>query len=321
MKKKIQTAANSLIAIGVGISLLFTACDPSKTINQNNTISDQLKLVNTFSDQALKPTKVTITNSVGASIVGPGQSRLIIQPNTFINTNGQIITGDINIEFTDYSNRSDMIFSRILPISNNNPLISGGEYNLVATQNGAAVFISSSKPIEVKIPQFGLLSTDMSFFKGEKINFIDANAQNTVNWLINKGDSNVVSVVLNGDTISIFNNSTGLANADKFYNNPTYVEFPINLTGAKTTETTFMAYCLYKNYNNVWPLIVEASNNIIASHIPNVQVHLIVFGYDGSDFYSGILENHTPTDGTSVNINLSKTDITTLKNKIKSLAP
>lgn len=300
------------LTIFVSTIIGLVSCDPKKTTL--GAIDSQLVSA-FFDDQKLVPITTTISNSAGASIKGKGESRLIIQPNTFVTASGAPVIGNVSIEFADYTNRADMILSRILPISLPDPLISGGEYNLTATQNGTKVFVAPGKQIQVNIPQFGKNSVNMNFFKGEFL--ANPTTTNTVNWVGSKDSSGFI--IFAGDTIKIFNDSTGLANADRFLDNPTYVEFTVNPNGATISNNTFLAYCLYKDYYGIWPLTVNSNGSITASHIPNIPVHIIAFGFSGGEFKSGVLTNYTPSNGASTSISISKSAPGDLKALINSL--
>jgi hypothetical protein len=268
-----------------------------------------------YANNAPKKMLATIENSVGASIIGPGGSRLIIAPNTFRSKTGGLISGEVNIEFIDYTNRADMIFSKVLPISNGEPLISGGEFEVRASVANQPVFIEPGKQIEVKLPQFGKSTAGMEAFVGTTI---PEQNKNTVNW--NKIDSTKgMQLVFNGDSISVFDDSCELANADRFISNPTYVDFEINIAGAPMSAENFVGYCFYKDFNGCWPMSVKNANTFSATHIPTFACHFVVFGFYNNEFYSGIINNFTPTDGTAQSLTLTKTDPLLIKATIKNL--
>ncbi|MBP6456468.1 MAG: hypothetical protein KA275_07035 [Chitinophagaceae bacterium] len=314
MKSKIILNPKHLVILA---SLLFLfACNKDK--EDLSTAQDNSKLNSLYSENNLKPIISNFPNNVGISTYGPGGSRLVIQPNTFVDVNGNIISGTINIEFTDYTNRTDMVFSKILPISNGEPLISGGEYNLKASANGAEVFIAPGKTIEVKLPQNAAFNnTGMEFFRGEFIQNIAQESANTVNWFEPETLS-VGTIITATDTISIFNDSTGLCNADKFFTSPNYVDFDIEVNGATIKGTTFQGYCFYKGLNAVWSLPINLSNTIEAKQIPDLECHFVVFGYYQGELYAGTITDITPQNNVKLNITLIKTDASTLKNLMKT---
>ncbi len=280
-----------------------------------NVIPDNIQLNNLYAGLALKPVNTNIDNALGGYIVGKGGSKLIIQPNSFISKTGSLISGDVQVAFTDWTNRADMIFSKVLPISDGEPLISGGEYAISATVAGQPVFLKPSKPIQVRLPQFGKDASGMQIFKGTIIPEVN---NNTINWQL--GDSvSGGTLLVNGDTISIFNDSCQTVNADRFITNPNYVEFNLTIAGAPITEKGFAAYCLYKDFNGCYPLEFKDANTYNATHIPDIACHLVVYGYHNNEFYSGILSNITPAMNVTKTINISKSDEVALVNAIKNL--
>lgn len=316
---KTQIIIKTGISIFTGLILLagISACKKSKTNTTYNITSDDVSLDNLFANNKALAQTAVFNNNTGCEVTGNGGSRLIIQPNTFVYANGQPVVGNVTIQFTDYTNRADMIFSKVLPISNGEPLISGGEYDLTAKQNNINVFIAPGKTTEVRVPQFGNNSNNMMFFRGRLTELNGMN--NMVNWV--KQDSiGMGAVVYNGDTISIFNDSMGYANADKFIPNPNYVEFNIQVSGAAISDSTFSSYCLYQDYNGLWPIYQIAGNGLLtAVHIPDIPIHLVVYGYDKGEFYTGVVIGYTPVNGATVNLTLSKSDPVTLKNLLKNL--
>ncbi len=317
---KTQIILKTGISIFTWLMLLavISACKKSKTNTTPVPVTaDHISLDNLFANNKAVAQTATFNNNTGGVLTGNGGSRLIIQPNSFVYANGQPVTGNVTVQFTDYTNRADMIFSKVLPVSNGEPLISGGEYFLAAKQGNTEVFIAPGKTTEVRVPQFGNNGNNMMFFRGRVIEPNEMN--NIVNWV--KQDSvGMGAVVYNGDTISIFNDSMGYANADKFIPNPNYVEFNIQVTGAQISDSTFSSYCLYQDYNGLWPIYQIAGNGLLtATHIPDIPVHLVVYGYDKGEFYTGMVIGYMPVNGATVNMTLSKSDPVTLKNLLKNL--
>jgi hypothetical protein len=295
--------------------IIIGACNPKpETVTPT---SDQVQLKNLFLEFAAKKVITSVDNSVGASIHGNGGSRLIIQPNSFKSKTGALISGMVEVEFSDFTNRADMIFSKALPISNGEPLVSGGEFLVKATVGGQAVFLDPNKPIMVNLPQFGKNNPGLQPFKGKPI----VGEANTVNWML--ADSNIqgssMMIYYNGDSVSVLDDSCEWANADRFLTNPNYVDFDININGLNIEAGSFVGYCLYQDFNGCWPLNFKNATQFSASHIPDIACHFVLFGFHNNEFYSGVITNVTPSMGTSQTISLMKSDPVALKNLLKSI--
>ena len=259
----------------------------------------------TFSNLAVKTQTVTIDASKGGSVIGPNGARFIFSPSAFRTGAGAVVSGNVEIEFADYHKKGDMIFSSMLPISDNEPLISGGEFYINAKQNGQR--LSANGYFQVNMPQFGKTEPGMEFFVGLK----DQGTNPNVNWKKAKVDSfhkPVGSLVYKGDTISVFSDSTGYCNADNFMKNPNYKNFKVNIEGIiLESGDAVNAYAMYDNYNAVWKMSSITANTISEGHVPNIPVHFVVMTIKNGYFYAGTVAA-TPAEGGTYTVTLSKTD-------------
>lgn len=293
--------------------LLATSCKKEEP-NNNVTISTYKtysSMDEIFNELSLKPKVVSIDAAAGASFYGNSGTRYIFQPNCFIDATGATVTGNIQIEVTEWLNKGDMIFSGVLPISNGESIVSGGEFKVKASKGGAELFIKPGKTFEAKIPQFGSKDTVMQFFKGDEI---PQQIANRANWRLSPTDS-FSRVVFNGDTISLFSDSIGFCNADRFMKRPfTYQEFkvtivpPIGVTIAPTDELFTIA--LYDNQKSLWKCGWYGApvNNVYSEgHVPNIPVHFISHVLVNGHFYGGV-QAATPKTGENYTVTLKEVD-------------
>lgn len=302
-----------ILAQGALISLTLAACskkDNNTTPPANNTAAT------VFANQKLQPKTVTIDAGNDASFYGNSGTRYIFSANSLQTANGTGVTGNVQMQVTEYLQKGDMIFSKMLPISGSEPLLSAGELNITATQNGQTLYLKPGTTFRANVPGN---STNMILFKGI------ANEDTTVsivNWRQAKPDSNIGVVVIGNDTTSIISDSLGQCNADYFMTNPDYQNFTVTVAGVTLpANTQVLGYTLYDDYKAVWPLglIGSYANGVFTEqHVPNIPVHFAVFTVINGTFYGGTL-GATPSTGSNYTVTLSQIDPTTFKQQLNSL--
>jgi hypothetical protein len=202
----------------------------------------------------------------------------------------------------------------MLPVSNNEPLISGGCFDISASADGKDVFLKPGNTFRANMPQPGVIGEDMLFFKGERVN---GNDRNLVNWDTGRVNKFIVPVEANGfpriDSFGIISDSFGLYNADRFMSNPNYQTFKVTLDvagAALIPSTNVFAYAVYDNVTGVWPLgmIGSYANGVFEErHVPNIPVHLVVFALINNRFYGGVV-GVIPKNGENYTVKLIETD-------------
>lgn len=254
--------------------------------------------------------------SAGQSFYTDNGVRYIFQPNCFWDAGGVVVTGNVQVEVTEYLKKGDMIFSGVLPLSDGMSLISGGEINVKATKNGQPLRIDPLKPFEAKISQRGSKDTVMSFFGGETNG---GTTNNKVNWVQNK-DSLSGKLIYKGDTISIFSDSARYCNADRFLNNPNYQSFKVNVvaTGATIDAANLYGYALFDQYNGFWPLTTLSGTTFDEHHVPDIPVHFVVYSLINGHFYGGVF-GATPATGKTYTVTLTEVDPKDFKAQINGL--
>lgn len=274
-----------------------------------------------FQDLEQKPQSFTLDAASGGTIKGLKGTTVKFFPNSFVTQSGASVTGNVDIKLEEFVSRGDMIFSKMLPISNGQALNSGGEYILKITQNGNPVRMAPFMQFEVKLPQNGRDELNgMQVFYGEEI----PGETNNVNWVVAdtmKQDSGKGGpVVIRGnDTLHIWDDSIGMCNADAFMSNPNYVSFTIQLTGATgLSSANTSAYALYADYYAVWPMLTINNNVITENHIPDIPMHFVVFSIINGKFYGGTL-SVTPTQGGSYTLNVTEVDPEDFKDIVDNL--
>lgn len=302
---------------------LFSCSKKGSTTSTPVPTTATYTLDSVFSQLSLKPKIITLDVATGGTFYGNSGTQFVFYPNSFISASGAAITGSVNIEVTDYLLKGDMLFSKMLPISNGDPLISGGEYNIVATQNGAPVFLKPGYIYRANIPPTGGNIDGIKLFTGTvtsdsgvaKVNWVQAQRDST-KYMVNAW------VATGSDTINIISDSLQLTNADRFLTSPNYQTFTVTATaiGATINKEIVHGYSLYDQYKGVWPLFSYDTtlHKFIEGHVPNIPVHFVVFTVINGKFYGGTL-GVTPASGTTYNVTLTQQDAADFKKILNRL--
>lgn len=270
---------------------------------------------------AVQPKTVTIDAGAKSGFRGNSGTRYLFWGNSIVTSTGEPVSGSIDISVAEYLNKGDMIFSKMLPISNNEPLASGGEINVVATQNGQRLKMKAGYSYEVYIPEETTALGYMRLFFG-------APAVDTTNTVVNWVVADTVKLQTRGafpfsaDTLAILSDSLIKCNADRFLSSPNYQTFTVTIKGVSVPESAYIfAYALYDNFKGVWPLnnnFEQIKSVISEHHVPDIPVHFAIFGFIDGEFYGGITAA-TPKEGENYEVNLKAADAAAFKAELNSL--
>ena len=275
-----------------------------------------------------QPAYFTVNAATGGSFYGNSGTRYIFPANCFVDGTGANVTGNVQVAATEYLKKGDMIFSKMLPISGNEPLLSGGEISVTATQGGNKVFMKPGFTFRANIPQGGTAQQGMMLFLGRPVQDtakIDTNINN-VNWAfaIDTGHNGVTYIPSVIDTISIISDSLRQCNADQFMTAPNYQTFKVTVvvTGATLSPTTEVkGFTLYDTFKGAWPLgcIGSYANGVFTEqHVPNIPVHFAVYTLIDNKFYGGVLAK-TPVTGANYTVTLTQVDPVAFKGQLNNL--
>lgn len=318
----------SIIQMSMAVVTLFMfSCKNEKDnvvpqVNNNPKPQPTYSSVNDmFKQMEVKAKTVTIDASKAESFYGNSGTRYILPANSLEKMDGTAVTGNVDVTVREFLTKGDMIFSKMLPVSNGMPLISGGELDIKASQNGQPLRLKDNMVFTANIPQAHGADPAMQFFMGEPVE----GKQNNVNWQRpngqgGQGKGNGV-IVLAGDTLSLFSDSMMMCNADRFMTNPDYKAFTVNVnvTGAAiVNDEDVYGYAVYDNALGMWPMIQYAGGKINENHVPGIPVHFVVFALIDGEFYGGTAAA-TPDDGGVYSVTLAKTDAATFKQQINDL--
>ncbi len=308
----------------LAVSMIGACSKPDNTSHPAPTYTTYSSMNTVYDMLRAQPMYTTINSTTGGSFYSASGTRYVFDPACFMDGTGGPVTGNVQIAVTEYLKKGDMIFSKMLPVSNNEPLLSGGEVSVYATQGGKELFLRPGYYYQAIIPQGGTPMPGMTYFAG---NPAQDTAVNKVNWN-NKIDSTgghgaFGMVVYQGDSLDIISDSLHECNADQFMTSPDYQNFNVTIavTGAVLGSNHVFGYTLYDTYKGVWPLgeIGSYSNGVFNEmHVPNIPVHFAVFTLINNRFYGGVTAA-TPASGSNYNVTLTEVDPVAFKGQLNNL--
>lgn len=267
-----------------------------------------------------QPKTVSLNASTGGSFRGNSGTRYVFPPNAFRTAAGATVTGTVIVTATEYLKESDMLFSGVFPVSGTEPLLSGGELNIEATQGGQKLQMAPGAQFTANMPMAGVNADSMQLFIAEPVG-----AGGNVNWVKAGGGSWGGGAVFSvGDTIGLTSSTITYCNADRFMTWPiNYQSFDIviNSGGRSYSEDSITISTLYDNYNGAWPLYrrdTSTNHTYHEDHVPDIPVHFVAFAVIKGNFYGGIT-GATPVTGGSYTIELKKTTPAEFKARVDAL--
>lgn len=217
----------------------FNTLNRSKLYNTNNPIN------RLFSEHQKPSQKFIINPQISNTLKANDGTIIKIQANSFIDRNGDVVTGEVEFEVKEIYGKGDMITSNAHTISNDMILESGGELYMDASRNSDPLMLAFNKPIQVEMPTTG--NGDMQLFYGRPDG-------NSVNWTL--ANNNSVAPISNnnvstGNSYNFNVNALGWMNCDKFRRNRG-ANTKINVRVPSQFDSTNTAvYIVFKGQNSV----------------------------------------------------------------------
>lgn len=308
--------------VTAGAACLFAACKKGdNAVVVPPATKGYASLSKAYEDVAPKSKIVTLNAAAGGSFYGNSGTRYHFPANAFQTASGTLVAGNINIEVLECLTESDMIFSKMLTMSNGKPLISAGEFNVKASQYGVAVYIRPGMSYQVSLPtNKGAATAGMSYFSGTPSTTFTGSI---VNWNLSIVDS-LRSIVYDGDTIRMTPDSVGFINCDK-YPAADFAAVNVRIDGISGSlkQEDFNAYYVLDGLLSAASIysgtLAFTFNTYTGAKILKMKAHYVVCAVYGGEFYGGILKDITAVDGNTYTITISKTNPAAFKILIDAL--
>ena len=144
-------------------------------ITETETINDELSSF--YNSVKKQPEKKTINNEKETTITFKEGTVLIIPAKCFIDANGKLARGKVNIEVTEFYKLSDMLLANLTTKSDGNQLETGGMLFIKALKDNKQLQLKPGSNIEYVFSSRGSKKKDMQLFLGEEI-------KDGVNWTL-----------------------------------------------------------------------------------------------------------------------------------------
>ncbi|MBI1227154.1 MAG: hypothetical protein GC192_18125 [Bacteroidetes bacterium] len=149
------------IIIGLAsLIAILTSCN-------NNTESSFDIFTKVYSVDNIQEQIYSINANIDNIITGESGTKIRINSNTFLNTDGQLLSGIIEIHLKEALTMQEMVLGNLTTTFDGKPLETGGMIFIDAYANDKKLTISKSKEILVALPTDSIL-TDMSLFSGQQ---------------------------------------------------------------------------------------------------------------------------------------------------------
>ena len=216
----------------IALAVLLGSCQPELSYLANE--ADVLQSVTDFHEKQRKEQQVFKVNATNTGVISASKgAKLYLPSNGFITPDGRPVSGDMQVSVKEIYTPADMIFNNMPTTSNGKLLESGGEFQVVVSQNNIPLKLAPGNFIKIGIPNTGRNLQVMQVFNG----IADANGE--VNWVVNTKPGNFVV----GDSTlfsnsNLFSDEVNWINVDKFVNDPTvtFTVYPGNFPSGDSTN-------------------------------------------------------------------------------------
>ncbi len=198
-------------------TLLMVSC---KKDNPQDPTTDKYGLNTFFSTNCENNTQhFSVDANAGGVIVGIKGTRVYINPNSLLNVNNQLVSGNVDIALIEIYDRATMVLLNKptmgkLANGDLSTLLSGGEYYLKITQNGQELHTTSGVWVSVPTDNMGGAQAGMSVFDG----FIAEDGD--LEWELVEDTVAVAQDTMGGSSYEILDGQWGWTNVDRFYSDP-----------------------------------------------------------------------------------------------------
>nr|WP_294861858.1 hypothetical protein [uncultured Fluviicola sp.] len=305
---------NFLSVLLAGALLIFaSSCKKDKT--QPTTPDPTNPATNyaaTFFTNNLNNGKQTFTINAGQAQTVTGNKGTVIHfnANSFVTANGTPVTGSVQIELVEIFSKSDMILMNKQTVGKTgnggvSQLISGGQFSIVAKQNGQKLKLAPGMSYQIEAPAPNGTTGMMGLFYGQEDG-------EQLEWT--QADSSFVNP---GTGIySAFPDSTGWVNLDYFMNNPgplskLSVQIPSGFTTANTR--VFVSIDGSSAMAGIYHVDSGIFNSGDYYKLPvGMSVHFVIISLDNNEIHAAVVPATITANHLQVVTSLSAYSLTQL---------
>lgn len=263
-----------------------------------------------------RPKVTTLNATTGGSFYGTSGTRYFLSGNSLMTATGASVTGNVEITTLECLTKADMILQNAYPVSGGEPLISGGEISISASQGGSKLYLKPGVMFAAYVPQDNGVVADMGLFFG-------GDTKGTPTWRINRDTARGGVFYYGGDTITVYSDSLNWVNIDQFYTTATKsISITYSAEGITANLTDITIVTSIDDRKSIMPLPTyrgtKSGNVITEPNYPALNSTIAAYGIYNGNLY-GATKKITPVDGLNAVVEMKKLSTTEFMNILKGL--
>ena len=285
---------------------------PTPTSNLSSYFSDnEADAIQTFTFDA--GTAQFFTGTSGVQVYMPA--------NAFVYSNGTTVTGNITLELTEVLTVSEMVKLNKTTTSNGEILVSGGQLNLEASQNGNMLLLAPGMALNVSVP-VDSPDPQMGLFTGNQMSNGD------ILWTSSLNDTaQQDSIIISQDSIGgswynfdFDNDSLGWINCDYWWNTGQTQTTVTAVMDTIYNHTNTACYLVFPNINSVAPMYsTSTAGQFSITNIPINQTATFVCISEIDNVYYSAFITTTLTNNHIENVSMTQTTLADIETAINNL--
>lgn len=281
-------AAKALLILIFFSSLFFVGCKKDEVMEDpvDVVLLPFTNLSEFFEEEAPEKQRFSISPNTTQTVTGANGTKLTFYANSFVDAQGNVVTGQVDFELQEIYSKGDMIWSERMTVASNGQLLeSGGEFFLSASSGGQEVFLNQDYFMEVPISNATSSPWQMELFTSTEMDSTWTPADST--WV--GIDTSTNNYQFNFDSLTWINCDyfIGTANTTTGFSVAPRIASGVNLTDVR-------AYVVFNNINSVASFYYDAATNSFACSYPlpiGESVTVVIVGMDASQLYLGTLNS------------------------------
>jgi hypothetical protein len=255
------------------------------------------------------------TATTAFSITGAKGMKFDFPANAFLDAAGNAVTGNVIISLTEILSKRDILLSGKVTQSNGQLLISGGEFQILASQNGQLLKLNPAANVNVKVPTtFNTDPMNLFVFNGTTVS--------DSTWVLDQK----ARVATSTDFYQFSLPNFGWINCDYFYNNPnpktTITASPV-YTGMNPSIKDQRVYMVFDDIKSVAGLPFVLAINKHQSYLNSMPIglkgKLVILSTDMNDvIYFGHV-NFTVSADLHLNVPVSPATASEIDNYLNTI--
>ena len=294
-------------------AFLNTGCQKELSSHKKQTTRENLW--DGFAASQPGPQQFTVTSAFASNLLGQKGTRLQIPANAFITAAGTPITGQVNIELREIYEVWEMVLNNKFTQSGTQPLESGGEFFIRATQNGQELRLAPNLILKVSLPAANPLP-GMQVFYGSR--FESAGTSNFSWQLAEDRITNNVSIGMDSVNMGSYLmevDSLAWINCDRFINEPmTPVNIALTNSIAGDQASVLVHFTGMRSIIQAW----STGLGLFKSSVPSRAATIIAVTNRDGQLHTAFLPVQLNAEG-NYSLTLSPTTEEAFINKLKEL--